>query len=574
MDVRTYVKDRKISRKIRKNNNNNNNNNNCDDDNNDNDDDNNNNEDDNYNDNNPVRRDKESSGLNQNTRPAIMKTAPTPSSSMCVKPDATNSDSLPPFQGKSLPEDNTIINFTQPTILEHPPSKPEDGVRATEGMIRILVRGSSAVDNFNESLSISRVNKGNTNRKAKSKSPRTTPQTTPQKTPQTTPKTTLISQELETDRLGSSDKGKLPARRGRGKPGTLTKASVKAKLTSDAESKNRPSTNTWISAIGPTEAPLAETKTKTTTKTTPTTMMTKTMRAMDESTEREKDGRSSFRTADRPMSRKSREREAEEREKEDHVSPLAIPSTSEHKMASKGAYSLSSTLSTEEHFDLGRFASFGISRESTTSYMEYVKQFVTECNTRLSDAAIQAIQSSWLHVKTVGFQFFGHLLFSFWLGNQPRALDTYCLHYHGDKRKGVVPLLPRFQRLGEIYAKRIDTWVSHLDDPYTLFLILYEHGFNHAKKAVDINEKDFELMVPSLMDAISNAMGSKMTHKLFEQWKCFWKYVLTQIAEGLKGYKEEDHFAGPRVTIISNVQTASHSVRRPKSRRSYSHDHA
>ena len=63
------------------------------------------------------------------------------------------------------------------------------------------------------------------------------------------------------------------------------------------------------------------------------------------------------------------------------------------------------------------------------------------------------------------------------------------MHYHGDKRKGVVPLLPRFRRLGEIYAKRIDTWVSHLDDPFTLFLILYEHGFNHAKKAVDINEK-------------------------------------------------------------------------------------
>ena len=43
--------------------------------------------------------------------------------------------------------------------------------------------------------------------------------------------------------------------------------------------------------------------------------------------------------------------------------------------------------------------------------------------------------------------------------------------------------------------------------------------------------QDFELMVPSLMDAISSAMGSKMTHRLFEQWKSFWKYVVTQIAE-------------------------------------------
>ena len=60
--------------------------------------------------------------------------------------------------------------------------------------------------------------------------------------------------------------------------------------------------------------------------------------------------------------------------------------------------------------------SFGIGRESTTSYMEYVKQFVNESNIKLSDAAIQAIQASWVHVKTVGFQFFGHLLFSFWLG--------------------------------------------------------------------------------------------------------------------------------------------------------------
>ena len=92
----------------------------------------------------------------------------------------------------------------------------------------------------------------------------------------------------------------------------MTKTKVKAKLTSDAESKNKPSTNTRMTAIGATEAPLVESKT--TTKSTPT-MMTKTMRAMDESTERGKDGRSSFRSADNLRGRKSREIEAEEREK-------------------------------------------------------------------------------------------------------------------------------------------------------------------------------------------------------------------------------------------------------------------
>ena len=59
----------------------------------------------------------------------------------------------------------------------------------------------------------------------------------------------------------------------------------------------------------------------------------------------------------------------------------------------------------------------------------------------------------------------------------------FSVYYHGTK-KAAIPLLPRFRRLGEIYAKRISVWVAGLSDPTKLFLILYEHGFNHAKRGV------------------------------------------------------------------------------------------
>ena len=42
-------------------------------------------------------------------------------------------------------------------------------------------------------------------------------------------------------------------------------------------------------------------------------------------------------------------------------------------------------------------------------------------------------------------------------------------------------------------------------------------------------------MTPSLMDALTTALGKQMTVKLYEQWKAFWKFIFTQISEVNKG---------------------------------------
>ena len=43
--------------------------------------------------------------------------------------------------------------------------------------------------------------------------------------------------------------------------------------------------------------------------------------------------------------------------------------------------------------------------------------------------------------------------------------------------------------------------------------------------------QDFLDMQPSLMDALATALGQKMTFKLYDQWKSFFKLVFEQIFE-------------------------------------------
>jgi len=175
-------------------------------------------------------------------------------------------------------------------------------------------------------------------------------------------------------------------------------------------------------------------------------------------------------------------------------------------------------------------------RITTDSYMDYVESYLAQSTVKLSHATIKAVQASWRNIPSIGFDHLGHLLFSYWLLDQPRVLEMFSVYYHGTK-KAAIPLLPRFRRLGEIYAKRISVWVAGLSDPTKLFLILYEHGFNHAKRGVA--EKDFLDMQPSLMDALATALGQKMTFKLYDQWKSFFKLVFEQIFEGMRGYSSD-----------------------------------
>jgi len=175
-----------------------------------------------------------------------------------------------------------------------------------------------------------------------------------------------------------------------------------------------------------------------------------------------------------------------------------------------------------------------------------VQNYLEEAKIQLAPATIQDVQSSWRHIQLSGFEHLGHLIFSYWLLDQPRALDKYCVYYHGTK-KAAIQLLPRFRRLGEIYAKRLDVWISTLDDPVRLFLLLYEHGYSHAKKGV--TEKCFLEMQPSLLDALATALGTKMTFKIFDQWKAFFEGIFIQIFEGIRGFKEEEVALTRRSTV-------------------------